>query len=60
MARYQSLYDVVLPREEKDRLAVDWIGKGSSLFVTYPPAKLAEIAGFVAAMVTGMIRYHMT
>lgn len=56
---YQKHIDTIAPRRSFNCVPLDWVQKKATIYITYNLTELQGVGGVVAAILAGLMRYHM-
>ena len=56
---YQKHIDTIAPRRPFNCVPLNWVQKRATIYITYNLTELQGVGGVVAAILAGLMRYHM-
>ena len=60
LQRYQEQFQTITMDYPEEVIGRDWVEKCGTIYLTYDQETLAELKGLVAAIITGLVRYHLS
>jgi hypothetical protein len=60
LQRYQEQFQTITMDYPEEVIGRDWVENHGTIYLTYDQESLAELKGLVAAIITGLVRYHLS
>lgn len=60
LQRYQEQFQTITMDYPEEVIGRDWVENHGTIYLTYDYETLAELKGLVAAIITGLVRYHLS
>lgn len=60
LQRYQEQFQTITMDFPEEVISRDWVDNHSTIYLTYDHETLAELKGLMAAIITGLVRYHLS